>query len=116
MAAVVLPLALLAAIDADRVTSLPGYNNNKTLPWTMYSGYIETNLPKASGAGKAHTHYVLFLADDVDVVKLPAVPHRHELQESRGEPRRQLRKDLIEHLAPQRALATFAASECTMRP
>jgi serine carboxypeptidase-like clade 1 len=66
-----LPLLLLpfiaavhAAIEADRVLSLPGYGAE--LPFKIYSGYLETPLPQRSGAGNASTHYVLVLADDAD--------------------------------------------------
>ena len=37
-----IPLLVRAAIEADRVTSLPGYSS--PLPFAMYSGYITTPL------------------------------------------------------------------------
>ena len=58
----ILTTVIHAAIEADRVTSLPGYD--APLPFKMYSGYISTPLPAKSGSGMAHTHYVLILSDD----------------------------------------------------
>jgi len=57
----------LGAIESDRITSIPGYRG--ALPLDMFSGYIETPLPKRSGEGTAHTHYWLTIGtEDAPVV------------------------------------------------
>ena len=65
LAALLLARCAEAAIEAHRVTSLPGYA--RALPSAWYSGFLDV----AWDLGTAHLHYVYVEASDVDPASAP---------------------------------------------